>query len=188
LSQRRLLGSGGRRGLVRALSALQERGPTGQQAEDADDQADDGQGAGRGGIVLGLVPLGGQGGVDPGGLAVGPDGQLAPGGLLDRVLDLGRVVDVGERLGSGLEGLVDLLALDGAGEMEAVAARRGGDEERPVVARVPNSPTSKLGSIGSWRASAPPVVTSTFRVLPRSMTGLSLASARMSWTLFFSPA
>ena len=32
-----------------------------------------------------------------------------------------------------------------------------------------------------------PVVTSTLRVSVRSVTGLSLASARMSWTLFFSP-
>jgi hypothetical protein len=45
------------------------------------------------------------------------------------VPDLRRVVDVGERLGPGLEGLVDLLALDGPGEVEAVAARGGGDEE-----------------------------------------------------------
>jgi hypothetical protein len=53
---------------------------------------------------------------------------------------------------------------------------------------VPNSPTSKLGSMASCRGSAVPVVTSTLRVSVRSVTGLSLASARMSWTLFFSPA
>jgi hypothetical protein len=88
----------------------------GHQPEDAHDQADDRQSAGGGGVAPGLIALGGQGGIDAGGLAVGPGGQLAPGGLLDRVLDFGRVLDVGERLRAGGEGLVDLLALDGAGE------------------------------------------------------------------------
>jgi hypothetical protein len=40
----------------------------------ADEQADDGQGAGRGSVVLGLVPLGGQGGVD---LAVSRSARVA---------------------------------------------------------------------------------------------------------------
>jgi hypothetical protein len=154
-------GAGGR---GRGPSAPGQGDPAGHQPEDANDQADDGQGAGRGGVVLGLVALGGQGGVDPGGLAVGPGGQLAAGGLLDRVLDLGGVLDVGEALRPGLDGLVDLLALDGPGEMEGV----------------PNSPTSKNGSIASCSGSAEPVATSTWRVLPRSVTGLSLAPARIS--------
>ena len=73
--------------------------PPGQQAQGAHDQADDGQGARGGGVVLGLVAFLRQGGVDAGGLAVGPGGELAAGGLLDRVLHLGRVLDVGEGLG-----------------------------------------------------------------------------------------
>jgi len=82
-------------------------GATGDEPEGAHDQAEDGQGAGRGGIVFGLITLGNQGGLGAGGFAVQAVGELGAAWVLDRVLGLGRVAHVREGLGAAGEGLVD---------------------------------------------------------------------------------
>src|SRR6266536_5897947 len=68
-------------------------------------------------------------------LAVQAGAELHAVRLLDRELHLGRVLDLVEGGGRRGELLVDLLALDAAGEVEGVGARRGRDEPRAVVAR-----------------------------------------------------
>jgi hypothetical protein len=47
------------------------------------------------------------------------------------------------------EGLVDLLAVDRAEEVERVLAWPSGDEPSAIITGVPNSPGSKNGSIGN---------------------------------------
>jgi hypothetical protein len=56
--------------------------------------------------------------------------------ILDRELPRRDVLDVGEGVGAGGEGLIDRLPLDLAADAEAVLSRRGREEDGAIAARL----------------------------------------------------